>query len=82
MGAEEARDFSASLQMILEKKLALSTVALRMGALRFLYKKILRRRGIDIGGRDSLIEAAPNLHHRTLLMLLHATGLRRTKAVG
>src|SRR6202451_4779096 len=46
MGAEEVRDFQ--LHMIREKKLALSTVALRMGALRFLYKKTLRRRDIDI----------------------------------
>ena len=46
MGAEEVRDFQ--LHMIREKKLALGTVALRMGALRFLYKKTLRRRDIDI----------------------------------
>ena len=33
--------------MIQDKKLALGTVALRMGALRFLYKKTLRRRDMD-----------------------------------
>jgi site-specific recombinase XerD len=96
MGAEEVREFQ--LYMIREKKLALGTVALRMGALRFLYKKTLRRRDIDIDDLPlvrapkklpvvlspeeviSLIEAAPNLHHRTLLLLLYATGLRRTEA--
>ena len=46
MGADEVREFQ--LYMIREKKLALGTVALRMGALRFLYKKTLRRRDIDI----------------------------------
>ena len=37
LGAEEVREFQ--LYMIRDKKLALGTVALRMGALRFLYKK-------------------------------------------
>jgi len=46
MGAEEVRKFQ--LYMMQEKKLALGTVALRMGALRFLYNKTLRRRDIDI----------------------------------
>jgi Phage integrase, N-terminal SAM-like domain len=86
MGAEEVREFQ--LYMIRDKKLALGTVALRMGALRFLYKKTLRRRDIDIDDLPlvrapkklpvvlsqeevvRLIEAAPNLHYRTLLMLL------------
>jgi integrase/recombinase XerD len=97
MGAEEVREFQ--LYMIRDKKLALGTVALRMGALRFLYKKTLRRRDIDIDDLPlvraprklpvvlsqeevvRLIEAAPNLHYRTLLMLLYATGLRRAEAV-
>src|SRR6201987_1248835 len=97
LGAEEVREFQ--LYMIRDKKLALGTVALRMWALRFLYKKTLRRRDIDIDdlplvraprklpvvlGQEEvvrLIEAAPNLHYRTLLMLLYATGLRRAEAV-
>jgi site-specific recombinase XerD len=97
MGAEEVREFQ--LYIIRDKKLALGTVALRMGALRFLYKKTLRRRDIDIDDLPlvrepkklpvvlsqeevvRLIEAAPNLHYRTLLMLLYATGLRRAEAV-
>jgi site-specific recombinase XerD len=96
MGAEEVREFQ--LYMIRDKKLAIGTVALRMGALRFLYKKTLRRRDIDLEDLPlvkapkklpvvlspeevaHLIEAAPNLIHRTLLLLLHATGLRRAEA--
>jgi integrase/recombinase XerD len=46
MGAEEIRAFQ--LHMIREKKLAPGTVALRLGALRFLYKKVLRRRDLDL----------------------------------
>ena len=38
MGADEVREFQ--LYMIREKKLALDTVALRMGALRFLYRRL------------------------------------------
>ena len=97
MGADEVREFQ--LYMIRDKKLALGTVALRMGALRFLYKKTLRRRDLDIDDLPlvraprklpvvlsqeevvRLIEGAPNLHYRTLLMLLYATGLRRAEAV-
>jgi len=86
--ADEVREFQ--LHMIREKKLALGTVALRMGALRFLYKRTLRRRDIDIEDLPlvrapkklpvvlspevviRLIEAAPNMHHRTLLLLLYS----------
>ena len=39
MGAEEIAQFQ--LHLLREKKLALGTIALRMGALRFLYKKTL-----------------------------------------
>jgi site-specific recombinase XerD len=96
MGADEVREFQ--LYMMREKKLALGTVALRMGALRFLYKKTLRRRDIDIDDLPlvkapkklpvvlspeevaRLIEGAPNLCYRTMLMLLYATGLRRAEA--
>jgi len=96
MGAEEVRAFQ--LHMIREKKLASGTVALRMGALRFLYKKVLRRRDLDLEDLPlvraprklpvvlspeeitRLIEGALNLWHRTILMLLYATGLRRSEA--
>jgi site-specific recombinase XerD len=96
LGAEEVRAFQ--LHMIREKKLAPGTVALRLGALRFLYKKVLRRRDLDLEDLPlvkaprklpvvlspdevtRLIEGALNLCHRTILMLLSATGLRRAEA--
>jgi len=69
-----------------------------MSALRFLYKKTLKRR--DVAYDDlvfpkvprklpvvlspdeitRMIEAAPNLMHRTILMVLYATGIRRAEA--
>ena len=69
-----------------------------MGALRFLYKKTLKRRDLDFDDLPllktpkklpgvlspeevtRLIEAAPNVLYRTILMLLYATGLRRAEA--
>ena len=96
MGAEEIGQFQ--LHLLQEKKLALGTIALRMGALRFLYKKTLKRRDLDFDDLPllqtpqklpvvlspeevtRLIEAAPNLLYRTLLLLLYATGLRRAEA--
>src|SRR6202795_5100308 len=93
MGVEEIGQFQ--LHLLREKKLSLGTIALRMGALRFLYKKTLKRRDLDFDDLPllktpkklpvvlspeevtRLIEAAPNLLYRTLLMLLYATGLRR-----
>ena len=96
MGIEEIGDFQ--LHLLDEKKLALGTIALRMGALRFLYKGVLKRRDLDFENLPllrtpkrlpvvlspeevaRLIEAAPNVLYRTLLMLLYATGLRRTEA--
>jgi integrase len=86
------------LHLLDERHLALGTIALRMGALRFLYKRVLKRRDLDFENLPllrtpkklpvilspdevtRLIEAAPNLLYRTLLMLLYATGLRRTEA--
>lgn len=96
MGAEEVRRFQ--LYLLNEKKLAPGTVEIRMSALRFLYKKTLKRR--DLGFDDlvfpkrpkklpvvlspeevtRLIEAAPNLMHRTILMVLYGTGIRRSEA--
>jgi site-specific recombinase XerD len=96
LGGEEIRRFQ--LYLLQEKKLAPGTVEGRMSALRFLYKKTLRRR--DIAFDDlvfpktprklpvvlspdeitRMIEAAPNLMHRTILMVLYATGIRRTEA--
>jgi integrase/recombinase XerD len=96
LGAEEVRRFQ--LYLLKDKKLAPGTVEIRMSALRFLYKKTLKRR--DLAYDDlifpktprklpvvlspeevtRLIEAAPNLRYRTLLMLLYSTGIRRTEA--
>jgi site-specific recombinase XerD len=96
LGAEEIRQFQ--LHLLKEKKLAPGTVEGRMSALRFLYKKTLKRR--DIAYDDlifpntprklpvvlspeevtRMIEAAPSLLHRTILMVLYGTGIRRTEA--
>ena len=96
LGAGEIRQFQ--LHLLKEKKLAPGTVEGRMSALRFLYKKTLKRR--DIAYDDlvfpktprklpvvlspeeitRMIEAAPNLMHRTILMVLYGTGMRRTEA--
>jgi site-specific recombinase XerD len=96
MGAEEVRRFQ--LYLLNEKKLAPGTVEIRMSALRFLYKKTLKRR--DLAFDDlvfpktpkklpvilspeevtRMIEATQNLMHRTILMVLYGTGMRRTEA--
>ena len=96
LGGQEIRQFQ--LHLLKDKKLAPGTVEGRMSALRFLYKKTLKRR--DIAYDDlifpkvprklpvvlspeeitRMIEAAPNLMHRTILMLLYGTGMRRTEA--
>jgi integrase/recombinase XerD len=96
LGIDEIGQFQ--LHLLEDKQLALGTIALRMGALRFLYKRVLKRREMDFENLPllrtpkklpvtlspeevtRLIEAAPNLLYRTLLMLLYATGLRRTEA--
>jgi integrase/recombinase XerD len=96
LGAEEVRRYQ--LYLLKEKKLAPGTVEIRMSAIRFLYKKTLRRRDIDFDDLPfpktpvrlptvlspdeitRLIEAAPNLLYRTILMLLYGTGIRRTEA--
>jgi site-specific recombinase XerD len=55
MGAEEVRRYQ--LYLLNEKKLAPKSVQVRMSALRFLYKKTLRRRDLDID--DLPIPKAP-----------------------
>src|SRR5271169_4732493 len=95
MGAEEIRRFQ--LYLLQEKKLAPGTVEMRMSALRFLYKKVLKRRDLTYDDLSfpktprklpvvlsqpevkRLIEAAPNLLYRTVLMVLYSTGVRRTE---
>lgn len=96
LGGAEIRQFETYL--FRDKKLAPGTVEGRMSALRFLYKKTLKRR--DIAYDDlvfpkaprklpvvlspeevsRVIGAAPNLMHRTIIMVLYATGIRRTEA--
>lgn len=96
LGAEEIRRYQ--LYLLNERKLAPGTVEIRMSALRFLYKKTLKRR--DLAFDDlvypkrpqklpvvlspeevtRLIEATPNPMHRTILMVLYGTGIRRTEA--
>ncbi len=96
LGAEEIRRYQ--LYLLHEKKLALGTVENRISALRFLYKKTLKRRDLAFDDLPfpkqphklptvlsqeevtQLIEAAPNRMYRTILMLLYATGIRRTEA--
>jgi integrase/recombinase XerD len=95
LGAEHLRRFQ--LYLLQEKKLAPGTVEMRMSALRFFFKKTLKRR--DVGFDDlpfpktprrlptvlspeevtRLIEASTNLMHRTMLMVLYGTGMRRTE---
>lgn len=97
VGAEELRQYQ--IHLLQERKLAPGTVEARISALRFLYKKVLKRR--DLAFDDlvfpktpkklpvvlsqeevkQLIEAAPNLLYRTLLILLCGTGLRRAEVV-
>ena len=96
LGPEQVRQFQ--LHLLRDRKLATGTVANRLAALRFFFKKTLRRHDPefdDIGltkrpkklpvvlSQEEVmqwIEAAPNLRHRTILLLLYATGLRRTEA--
>lgn len=96
LGAEEVRRFQ--LYLLNDKKLAPGTVEMRMLALRFLYKKTLKRRDLTFDDLvfpkiprklpvvmspeevTRLIESAPNLMHRTILMVLYGTGIRRTEA--
>jgi site-specific recombinase XerD len=96
LGPEELRQFQ--LHLLQEKKLSTGTVQNRMAALRFFFKKTLKRRDPDfddigIARRPKklpvvlspeevtrLIEAARNMRYRTILLVLYATGLRRTEA--
>ncbi len=86
-----------TLYLLKEKKLKPGTVKMRLAALRFLYKKTLKRSDLDIDDLSfpqvpkklpvalsheevtRLIEAAPNLTCRTILMLLYGTGMRRAE---
>ena len=96
LGPEHLRRYQRYL--LQEKKLDPSTVEVRISALRFLYKRTLRRSDLayddlifpkvphrlpTVLSQDEvvrLIEAAPNRLYRMILVLLYATGVRRTEA--
>src|SRR5262245_17729705 len=80
-----------------ERKLTPGTVEMRMSALRFFFKKMLKRRDIHFDDLPfpkvprklptvlspeevcRMIERTTNLMHRTILMMLYGTGVRRTE---
>ena len=96
LGAEEIRRYQ--LYLLNEKKYSAGTVKVSMSALRFLYKKVLKRRDLSFDDLvypkkpkklpvvlspeevARLIKAAANPMHRTMLMVLYGTGIRRTEA--
>jgi len=96
LGAEELRQFQ--LHMLRDQKLATGTVQNRMTALRFFFKKVLKRHDPEFDDMgltrrpkklpvvlspeevEKLIESAPNMRYRMILLLLYSTGLRRTEA--
>lgn len=96
LGAEHVRRYQ--IYLLHEKKLAPGTVENCVSALRFLYKRTLKRRDLafddlpfpkqprslpNVLSQDEvtrLIEMTRNRMHRTILMVLYATGLRRTEA--
>ena len=95
LGATHVQRFQWYL--LQEKKLNPGTVEMRMSALRFFFKKMLKRRDMTLmifrfpKRRESYPPfSAPrksphdrcgttNLMHRTLLMVLYGTGVRRTE---
>ena len=96
LGAEELRQFQ--LHMLRDRKMATGTVLNRMTALRFFFKKTLKRHDPEFDDMgltrrpkklpvvlsaeevEKLIEAAPNIRYRMILVLLYSTDLRRTEA--
>jgi len=96
LGAEEIRRYQ--LYLLNEKKYTAGSVKVHMSALRFFYKKVLKRRDLSFDdlvypkkpkklpvvlSSDEvarLIEATSHLMHRTVLLLLYGTGIRRTEA--
>jgi len=96
LGPEQVRRFQ--LHLLNEKRLSAGTVKNRMSALRFFYRKALKRRDLTFDdlpfpripvklptvlSREEvtrLIDAAANLMHQTILIVLYGTGVRRTEA--
>ena len=95
LGATHVQRFQWYL--LQERKLAPVTVETRMSALRFFFKKMLKRRDIHFDDLPfpktprklptvlspeevrCMIERTTNLMHRTILMVLYGTGVRRTE---
>ena len=91
-GPEQVRCFQ--LHLLNEKKLSAGTVKICMSALRFFYRKALKRRDLTFDDLPlpktpgklptvlsheevtRLMDAAANLMHRTILIVLYGTGLR------
>jgi site-specific recombinase XerD len=93
LGATHVQRFQWYL--LQERKLDPGTVEMRMSALRFFFKKMLKRRDMHFDDLPfpktprklptvlspeevrRMIEGTTNLMHRTLLMVLYGTGVRR-----
>jgi site-specific recombinase XerD len=73
MGIQEIGQFQ--LHLLQEQKLALGTIALRMAALRFLYKKTLKRRALDFDESISTIPW-PWTRASTEITLADTSGVR------
>jgi len=96
LGAEEIRRYQ--LYLLNEKKYSAGSVKVHMSALRFFYKKVVKRRDLSFDDLvypkrpkklpvvlsqeevTRLIEATANPMHRTMLMVLYGTGIRRSEA--
>jgi site-specific recombinase XerD len=95
LGATHVQRFQWYL--LQERKLTPGTVEMRMSALRFFFKKVLKRRDMHFDDLPfpktprklptvlspeevrRMIDGTTNLMHRTLLMVLYGTGVRRTE---
>jgi integrase/recombinase XerD len=95
LGATHVKRFQWYL--LQERKLDPGTVEMRRSALRFFFKKMLKRRDMHFDDLPfpktprklptvlspeevrRMIEGTTNLMHRTLLMVLYGTGVRRTE---
>jgi len=93
LGPEHIREFQ--LHLVQDRKLLPRTVRIQMSALRFFFRRVLRRRFdrddlplpkllryqiptvLSADEVARLIDAASNLRHRTILMTLYSTGMRR-----
>src|SRR2546425_6352480 len=95
LGATHVQRFQWFL--LQERKLTPGTVEMRMSALRFFFKKMLKRRDMHFDDLpfpktprklptvlspeevSCMIDRTTNLMHRTILMVLYGTGVRRTE---